>query len=213
MRYHIIRYDTIKHDFVRLIRNLLGVSNLEDLDEKHDELFKVGADSCTSFHQKFYGKYHDGWWEMECLYEDFIRDVMIPIWKPPFLYQKFPTFRVHLRGNLAVGAFHNDAQFGHPTGEMNYIIPLTNSSGTASVWVESEPGKEDYQPMELRVGNLIEFNGNVLTHGNKLNDTGKTRVSMDYRILPMAYYRPHDFKATMTRKTPLLEGEYYKRME
>jgi len=208
MRY--IKYDINRYDFVTPIADLMGVIYLEDLHEEHMELFKVGADSKTSFHRKFYDRYHAGWPEMVILYERFISGVMAPLMSPSFLYQKFPTFRVHLRNNLAVGAFHNDAQFGHPEGEMNYIIPLTNSDGDASVWVESDIGKGGFQPMALRVGQLVEFNGNKLTHGNRVNTTGKARVSMDFRILPAACYRP-DESVSMTLKTKFKEGEYYSR--
>src|SRR6266568_1755487 len=127
MRYKTIHYDVSKYDFVTPIASLLGVGHLEDIHEEHSQLFKIGDDSKTSFHKKFYDRYHDGWPEMVTLYEGFIKEVMAPLYDLPFLCQKFPTFRVHLRGNLAVGAFHNDAQFGHPPGEMNYIIPLTDS--------------------------------------------------------------------------------------
>jgi len=213
MRYHVFRYGVVEYDFVSLIKDLMGVNNLEDLHEEHHELFKISADSCTSFHRKFYDKYHAGWPEMVDLYERFIREVIAPLWMPSFLYQKFPTFRVHLRGNLAVGAFHNDAQFGHPEGEMNYIIPLTDSDGSASVWVESQQGLGDFKPMVLRKGQLIEFEGNKLTHGNYVNSTDKTRVSMDFRILPAIRYRPDDSAASMTLKAKFVEGEYYKRFQ
>lgn len=213
LRYLVFPFNSGRYDFVSLVTGLFNVRRLEDLYEEHKELFKVGADSCTSFHDKFYDKYHAGWPEMEQLYHRFISEVVTLLWKPPFLYQKFPTFRVHLQGNLAVGAFHNDAQFGHPAGEMNYIIPLTDSDGTASVWVESTPGLEDFEPMELRVGKLIEFNGNKLTHGNKVNGTGKTRVSMDFRILRLIHYYPESNTVSLTQKTKFREGEYYKRLE
>ncbi len=212
IRYRCTPYDTARYNFIKLIADLLGVEKLEDLHEQHSELFKIGADSSTSFHRKFYDKYHSGWPEMVKLYEQFIKEEVTGLTTQcPFLYQKFPTFRVHLRGNLAVGAFHNDAQFGHPAGEINYIIPLTDSRGTASVWVESRPGKGDFEPMILRPGWLIEFNGNQLTHGNKVNLTGKTRVSMDFRILPAHLYRESEVSESITLKTKLREGEYYKK--
>jgi len=150
---------------------------------------------------------------MVALYERFIQEVMDPIVGMPFLYQKFPTFRVHLRNNLAVGAFHNDAQFGHPIGEINYIIPLTDSSGSASVCVKSEPGKGDFKAMKLQVGQLIEFNGNQLIHGNMTNVTGKARVSLDFRILPAHYYQESVASESITLKTKLKEGDYYKRFQ
>lgn len=207
--YRSIPFDTIQFDFVKPIADLLGVTDLGELHEQHEGLFKVGADSQTSFHKKFYDKYHQGWPEMENLYRLFLRESIAPMMGGDFLYQKFPTFRVHLRENLAVGAFHTDSEFGHPPGEINFIIPLTDSEGSASIWVESEPGKEDYESMILRVGRLIRFDGNRLRHGNLVNNRGKTRVSMDFRVLPAHLYR--EGSESMTLKTKIREGDYYHR--
>lgn len=210
MRYITIPYYAKRYDFVKVIKDLFETDRLEDLHEEHKELFKVSADSITSFHNKFYDKYREGWVEMESLYEIFIEEIIAPLYGEDFLYQKFPTFRVHLKGNLAVGAFHNDAEFGHPFGEMNYIIPITDSNNTASVWVESEPGKKDFFPIPLQVGQLVQFNGNQLTHGNKVNSEKGTRVSMDFRILPFSEYDEQNDSESPTKKTKFKVGEYYK---
>src|SRR6266550_8221295 len=111
-RYTTFDFDVSRFDFVSVVRSLFDGQALEDLHEKHDELFKVSADSKTMFHQKFYDKYRAGWPEMLVLYRSFVGEVARTIeFSSPILYQKFPTFRVHLRGNVAVGAFHNDASF------------------------------------------------------------------------------------------------------
>jgi len=197
-----------------LLKDLFETDDLSSLNEKHDELFKVSADSKTSFHNKFYDKYRSGWPEMEEMYESFVKGVCERSgefgWD--ILYQKFPTFRVHIPDNVAVGAFHKDADFNHPKGEINFIIPCTISDGNASVWVESAPGVEDFEPIHLTVGGLIQFNGNELTHGNKVNDTGRTRVSMDFRVLPYSQYDETNEGTSMTKATKFKEGEYYKRM-
>ena len=213
MRYELIKFDHERHDFVKIIKDLFHVDKLEDMNEEHAELFKVGDDSKTSFHKEFYDRYRAGWDEFQNLYEQFIKEEIAPVYSGNFLYQAWPTFRVHLNGNLAVGDFHNDAEFGHPEGEINYIIPLTNSDGTAAPWVESEPKKGDYECMLMRVGYFIIFNGNRLTHGNKVNDTGKTRVSLDFRILPMDCYKENYNGESITRKTKFKIGEYYKLFE
>lgn len=210
-RYRSVPYDVTKFGFVAPVARLFDGVDLSELNEKHSELFKVGSDSSTSFHQKFYDRYRAGWPELTELYERFISEVVAPIMAAPFLYQKFPTFRVHLPGNLAVGAFHTDAEFGHPTGERNFVIPLTNSGGTASIWVESTPGWNDFTPMILQVGQLIEFNGNKLRHGNKINITGQTRVSMDFRTILAADYK--EGAESMTLKTKIKEGTYYRKFE
>lgn len=211
MRYIVSNYDTSKFDFVKVISELFGVKELKSISEKHDELFQVGSDSKTSFHNLFYDKYRSGWEEMETLYANFIKGVIAPTVHEDFLYQKFPTFRVHLKNNVAVGAFHNDAEFNHPKGEINFIIPLTNSKDTASIWIESEPDKKDFEAVEMKVGELVKFNGNELTHGNKKNETEHTRVSMDFRILPISKYDENNSKESVTRNTKFIEGEYYKK--
>ena len=43
------------------------------------------------------------------------------------------------------------------------------------------------------------FNGGECIHGNKTNNTGKTRVSFDFRILPLENYNP-DYKARTRTK-------------
>lgn len=208
--YELIHYDASRHDFVQLVRDLFQVEDLGAIHEEHTEQFKVGDDSKTSFHKRFYDRYRAGWPAMEAAYQRLVAEVVAPTISGDFLMQKFPTFRVHLRGNVAVGAFHTDAEFGHPAGEINFIIPLTNSSGTASPWVESEPGKGDYEPMILAVGHLVRFNGNRLSHGNKMNTTDRARLSMDFRILPMSCYQQTE-AVSKTRGTKFVAGEYYKR--
>ncbi len=212
-RYKVIPYNWKAYNFHEIIAGVL--TPLEDLhflvEGKYPELFEVGKDSSTIFHEAFYNKYRSGWHELGILYDAFIRYIIAPTISEDFLYQKFPTFRVHLPGNVAVGRFHTDAEFGHPEGELNFIIPLTKSEGTGSIWLESESGKADFESIPLEPGNLVSFNGNQLTHGNKVNETGKTRVSMDFRILPLSKYNESGTAESITTKTKFQEGQYYNR--
>jgi hypothetical protein len=221
MRYTVIPFRQSKFNFGKHLELLFwgnkwpGTRHLKDLHhlliEQHVELFEVGKDSSTIFHERFYERYKGGWPDFELMYEWFVSEVVAPLFDEDFLYQKFPTFRVHLPGNVAVGDFHTDAEFHHPAGELNFIIPLTDSKDTACPWVESEPGKNDFEPIPLQIGRLIQFDGNVLRHGNRSNKTGKTRVSMDFRVLPISKYNPEAGGESITRKTKFVEGEYYKR--
>jgi hypothetical protein len=222
MRYSTISYSPLEFDFISLFKGLflpsLAVSRVFDLYDLHllmkkhyDTLFEVGKDSSTELHKTFYDKLRSGWPKFDAMYESFISKVVSTLFSEDFLYQKNPTVRFHIPGNVAVGAFHTDAEFHHPAGEINFIIPLTNSDDTASPWVEIEPGKNDFEPMMLRIGQLIMFNGNVLRHGNKVNETKFTRVSMDFRILPISKYDENVIGESITTKTKFREGEYYKR--
>ena len=211
-RYSVIPYDTSKYNFTEIIRELFQVDELSDIHTLTNEkygTFLVGKDSSTTFHKQFYDKYHSGWEILQNTYDNFVEDYAVTYFNEDILYQKFPTFRVHLPNNVAVGAFHNDSEFHHPGGEINYILPLTNSEDTASVWVESEPKKEDFEAMDMKVGELIMFNGNKLTHGNKTNLTDKTRVSMDFRILPLSEYDDTAIEESITLKTKFKLGDYY----
>lgn len=213
--YKSICYDIKKFNFEQIIENLYQIKDLSELHslstEKYVDLFEVGKDSSTVFHKCFYDKFREGWKEMHDIYQLFIKEVVAQYVEEDFLYQYFPTFRVHLPGNIAVGKFHKDSEFGHPKGEVNFVLPLTDSDDTASIWVETEEDKSDYQAMEMRVGELITFNGNILCHGNKVNRTNRTRVSMDFRILPLSKYNEHETSESVTRKTKFTEGEYYRR--
>lgn len=213
--YSTLSYDTGEFDFVKVMSDLFDIGRLNQihslLDRAYMETFEVGKDSSTNLHKKFYDKYRSGWPEMVDLYERFIKDFVSKLYSDDFLYQSFVTVRFHIPGNIAVGGFHNDMEYHHPDGEINFIIPLTDSEKTASCWVESGPGRKDFKPMKMTVGKLILFNGNKLTHGNKVNKTAKTRVSMDFRVLPIDRYNPDESEGSMTLGTKFIEGKYYKR--
>ncbi len=209
----ITKFNTSTYNFTELISNLFQSPNLDYLHElsrnEYSTLFEVGADSNTVFHEMFYEKKRSGWYKFDQVYYSFIKDIVAPRYNEDILFQRFPTFRCHLPGNVAVGAFHNDAEFNHPENEVNYILPINNADSSASVWVESVPGEKDFRPIVMRAGELIEFDGNKLTHGNKVNITGKTRVSIDFRVLPLSAYKEGDPKESVTRKTKFKIGEYY----
>ncbi len=212
----IIKYDIKKYNFVSLVEAVFSGIKLNELyrvSPEYRDVFEVGKDSSTVFHTMFYDAYRKGWKAFEDMYFELISKVISPLYDESFLYQSFPTVRFHIPDNVAVGAFHTDAEFGHPSGEMNYILPLTNSSNTSSVWVESAPGKLDFSPIDMFIGEIIEFNGNQLTHGNKINRTSFTRVSIDFRILPISKYDDTNNLSSITQKTKFKLGQYYKLYE
>jgi len=106
----IYKYQTKKYNFTTLIENLFECNNLSKLHEKipenkkYNELFKVGHDSSTTFHEIFYKKLNSTWVEFDDVYYDFVKlakNIVFPN-TDEVLYQKSPTFRVHLPNNLAV---------------------------------------------------------------------------------------------------------------
>ena len=206
-------YDTYVYDFAHEIKKLYCVNNLDEIHnewsgaENYGVLDDVKTDQKTVYHKYFYT--HVGATEWYDLYEDFIKNVVQPIFDEPILFQKIPTFRVHQPYNLAVAAYHRDSEYSHSTEEINFFLPLTEAFGNNTIWAESEIDKEDYQPIEASYGEMWKWSGATLKHGNKLNDTGKARVSVDFRVIPVSKYKDEG-KQSITNNTKMVLGEYWK---
>lgn len=217
------KFPVEKYNFITLVKNLFNQElNTLHLNLENDyQLFtEVGKDSSTEFHNKFYQKLNDYWPEMYDLYDQFLKDIINPILEnitgeSEFVYQTFPTFRVHLPNNVAVSEFHKDSQLGynHPEGEINFVIPLTKMYETNAIWAESKPGKKDIKPLNLDIDELLCWNFNKCLHGNKINKTPHTRVSMDFRVLPISKYNLINSDCgSATTKNKFQVGSYYKKL-
>jgi hypothetical protein len=220
MKYNkeIINFDKNKYNFKKMVQNVFEVEDLEKIHEDysyHSGLCTMQDNSNSIYHKRFYDKLRSGWSEFTDLYEGLIKNVIFPRYESGCVFQTTPTLRIHLVKNWATPEFHCDSQpgYNHPVGEKNYLLPLTECYGNNSLWVETEPNKGDYHPMRLNYGQVIEWDGNVLRHGNKINDTEKTRVSLDFRVLPKKYYKPKkNEQPSGTRKMRFIVGEYYKEL-
>lgn len=62
--------------------------------------------------------------------------------------------------------------------------------------------------MNCEYGNTIQWNGSNLTHGNKINETGKARVSVDFRVIRMSNYKPST-KGSINMNVGFAIGGYY----
>jgi len=210
------KYDVEKYPLRALVCEALGTEDLENLHEHYNYApFTMENNSNTVLHDRFYDKLRTGWLEFHGAYDRFIEDIVVPIFgSRDFIVQKTPTFRVHLVGNWAVPEFHRDSQpgYNHPEGEINFQIAITDMFGTNATWCESVPGLGDFAPMEMKQGEFTIFNGNTCDHGNMINDSGHTRVSFDFRILPLKIYNPSTAKNSATRGTSFTVGGYYKEL-
>ena len=208
------KFDTERYNFAKEIQKLYNIENLDEIHREWDKaasydiLNDVETDQLTVYHKHFYNKVSNTNWYS--LYKKFIKEVILPIVGEPLLYQKIPTFRVHQPNNLAVAAYHKDSEYSHSVHEMNFFLPLTKAYGNNTIWVESEIGKQDYKPMEAEYGEIWYWSGATLMHGNKLNDTGKSRISVDFRIIPESKYMDEG-KQSVTNKTKMVLGEYWEK--
>jgi hypothetical protein len=90
--------------------------------------------------------------------------------------------RIVRPGEFSIGP-HCDAYYGFSQANINFYVPLTKISGTNSLILESEPGKEDWHTIELEYGGIKRFYGAQCSHFTPENTTDDTRVSLDFRII------------------------------
>eukprot|EP01100_Stratorugosa_tubuloviscum_P014694 TRINITY_DN7_c0_g1_i1.p1 TRINITY_DN7_c0_g1~~TRINITY_DN7_c0_g1_i1.p1 ORF type:complete len:240 (+),score=86.02 TRINITY_DN7_c0_g1_i1:83-802(+) len=191
-------YDTTRFNFQNIIEKMLENNQLSKIHEIVPESSLPGyvtfaSDQATFFHRKFYASPHFN--EFIQLYQQFIKEVIAPqfVGEDEIIYQTRPTFRVHLPNNVAVGSKHKDSDYDHPLYEVNFWLPVTNVCANNGFYVESEPNKGDFRPInDMQPGQILRFWGNQCLHYNNLNDTQNTRVSFDFRVIPKSLFRPKE---------------------
>lgn len=214
---HILRdYNKNKYDFREQISKIFEI-DISQLDKVHthgyhyDVFQEFGPDTQTWYHETFYEYLKsDKGGEMKSMYDILIKEVILPyLGLNEALVQKFPSFRIQLPENVAVAKRHNDHSLGHPYGEVNFTYTITDMNETNAILIEKTTGKNDFVPMEMEANNIICFNGNQNLHFNNVNKTGKTRMSMDFRVLPMNYI-PEQETSSHSTNTKFADGGYYK---
>ena len=180
-----IEYSTEDYPFRKIIEEVLQTKDLERIHSMADyELFVKGTDQSTI-------------------------EVVKPSFGEDIVYQKIPTFRTQLVKNLGVFEFHRDRDYAHNEEERNFFLPFTDAYATNTIWVESEEDKADYSPMTTLYGQVVKWNGNSLMHGNKQNTTSNTRVSVDFRCIPLSKYSEEEGAAAIYSKMKFKIGDYY----
>ena len=207
------KYDILEYQFKDIISDWLEVDNLITLHEfKQYKLFKRVDDQSSMWHKMFYNQIRiDS--RFDDMYMRFLIEHVKPRYSEEIVYQKIPTFRVHLKNNISVGEWHKDKMYrniawSEKVNEINYYLPLTKAYGTNTVWAESEEDKGDFEPIDLDYGECAEWDASNLVHGNKVNRTSKTRVSIDFRVIPRSRYVGSDH-LTINAKIPFKIGKYY----
>lgn len=213
--------------FQELMKKILGLDG--DLSQAHElihgatewEQITFQNDTSTEFHTKYYKSSHYS--EMIQLYHRFLQEWLLPqLGEDEYIVQKEPSFRIHIPNNTALGkrgdeednekiGLHCDSDYNHPPTEMNYMLTITGQSDTNSCYVESEPGNEDFHPINLKYGEVFRFYGNRCRHYNKRNISNSTRISFDFRIIPASQYTENDAIAVHSGRK-FVVGGYYMRL-
>jgi hypothetical protein len=135
--------------------------------------------------------------------------------------------------------FHTDIMLGHPPQEINLWLPVCGAKGSASMSIaEMEQGvallesldldfarladgaqhdpdiarrcAEISRPAELAYGEILAFDPRCV-HATQFNRTGWTRISFDFRVVPMDDYRAMrmTYRGTGRRRMLFRQGHYY----
>lgn len=209
-----ISYDNAKFNFAALYESVIGIAPLHSLHTSelntYNTILERKHDQHTVFHRTYYDNFES---IFKPVYDQFIKEVIRPVYDSSIVYQTIPTFRVHLNGNIAVGEYHKDKwyrdeQWHTDVQEDNFFLPFTDAFGNNTIWAETQEDKGDFTPIECKYGQVVQWNGTNLTHGNKTNDTDHTRVSFDFRVMKFANYRPST-KGSINMNTKFQIGDYY----
>ena len=198
----LLSYPIKEFDFAAIIKKWFDVDDLTKIHEdgQYEEIFSKEEDQKTHWHKIFYEKNEQDP-SFNNLYKKFLEEAIKPTRRGGrIVYQRSPTFRVHLCGNVAVGDWHRDKDYRdkdwhEKVKEKNFYLPLTETNEENTIWAETEEDKEDYSPFLLEYGEYgecLEWDAKNLKHGNKVNNSGKTRVSVDFRVIDEENYVASD---------------------
>jgi len=155
-------------------------------------------------------------------YRKFIEENIKPLFpdEKQLLYQATPNLRFSLPNSTAIGrrtgvdpspdiiGLHKDSDFGHSPEEINIIIPITEMFDTNSLYYETEIGSQEYENLQLKQNEFFIGYLSQLNHYNCVNTTGKTRMSLDFRIIPFSKYREGSHSSVTSHKKLVL-GDYF----
>lgn len=212
-----INYNIEKYPFRDIISKILGCEEINKihLTENFSDLIKKSVDETHKFQQsEYHQKYYNNFHLIKDIYTQFLLDVIKPLYGGEnIVYQKTPTFRIHFPNGLSVGMFHKDKDlrdndWHESIKEDNYYLPFTNAYETNTIWFETQEDKGDFIPMDCDYGQIIKWDGTNLSHGNKINTTEDTRISMDFRVAAYSNFKNSSNK-TKNDKTSFSIGGYY----
>ena len=201
-------YDYTEYNFWAAMARIFRTAGLDRIGATEADsipLLSREADQSTPYHKMYYAAFER---EVQPVYRRFVTNVIAPCMAGPFIYQKVPTFRISLPGNVAVGEFHTDGDYSHQEGEVNFWLPVTNAGGSNSVYVETYPGSKIMEPASLILGEVMVFDAVRSRHGNHINTTDRTRVSIDFRVILKSVFKPSGLRSVNTG-TPMDIGGYF----
>ena len=204
-------YNTKKYPFYEYLSKLFGVTDLENIHKYmgHFDPFLREQDQHTILHKVFYSNFRLPNSPLKKMYEDLIRDFIAPLVYEKFYYQKIPTFRIGLPQNKFVGEFHRDSAYNHQPYEINFNLAIVNYKGTAALVTEDTAGSDNLILAEIDYGQVMGFDHIGCLHGSEINQTGKTMISMDFRLALASIYYEDPKAESVNLHSKFIIGDYF----
>jgi hypothetical protein len=215
------KYDVNSYNFYDKVQQIFNTKQpLELIHTTNSSIDQVtfNNDTSTDYHKTYYNSPY--YKEIIEVYDNFILNNVLPLFNESIVVQKEPSFRINLPNNTALGkcttdtdseiiGMHCDSDYNHPSEEINFMLSITGQEETNSCYIESQPNKGDFFPVKIGKGEFMSFYGNKCRHYNKKNITGKTRMSIDFRIIPYSQYKETESVAVHSNRKFCI-GEYFK---
>ena len=202
MTYGKKHFRIVKHDLPLNFREILIESfgcHLETLHKKQRNsklVINKQDEYSTIFHDVFRNNIciHQSDFHRE--YINFVSNVIFPFLGINHgLVSITPTLEIQFPNNFVTcqKKYDSDENYNIETGWVNFVIALTEMSGTSCLFIEKMPRMEDFKSVILKSGECICLNTNLCSHYNKINKTGKTRVSLQFSVFPNAKLKKGSF--------------------
>lgn len=186
-KYDLARFDL--HGAISKMFNGVELGNVHQQLETELPRLEVRKDQKTPLHERVYAEFDS----FRDLYLSFVRHIAQQEWgSTDVVYQRVPTFRFQVPGNVGVGEFHTDGKYGHADGEVNVWVPLVDAVETRALKIEDDYGSGNFESVPVRYGEYLIFDGVNLQHGNVINETDLTRASFDFRVASAADFVPSE---------------------
>lgn len=184
-----VSFDVARFPFAEVAAAGLGVSDLRELPAAHRaELSqREGRDAFVredndALRARFEASSQAP--QLAALYHQLAREVLVPHFHGRLSHTASASFRVHLPGTRSVSDWHRDADHTRRPDYLNGWVPFIDVDEVTALWIEPDYDAGRPEPVPVRYGEILVFDGAFLRHGSVANTSDRVRVSMDFRFVP-----------------------------